>query len=51
MVEEGHGPGWERFPMGAVAFLAGTLTGDVRSELLAVEDPVETHGFRPLTSF
>ena len=51
MVEQGHGPGWEHFPMGAVAFLAGTLTGDVRSELLAVEDPVETHGFRPLTSF
>jgi hypothetical protein len=35
LVGEGRGPHWEHFPMGCAAFLIGTLTGKVRSELLS----------------
>lgn len=50
LVEEGRGPRWEHFPMGCAAFLVGTLTGEVRSELLSSGYPTDPHTFRPLGS-
>ncbi|MFB7452949.1 SMI1/KNR4 family protein [Streptomyces sp. NPDC056194] len=44
LVNEGRGPEWEHHPVGAAAFVAGMLTGQIHSETIGELEETE-HGF------
>ncbi|MYT19114.1 SMI1/KNR4 family protein [Streptomyces sp. SID7760] len=48
MVNEARGDRWERFPVSCTQFLASSLNGELRSEILSSLFPRTTHGFRQL---
>ncbi|MEU6175366.1 SMI1/KNR4 family protein [Streptantibioticus parmotrematis] len=48
MVNESRGPRWEHHDLTCTAFLAGVLTGRVRSGILASRLPAPEHSFRPV---
>ncbi|WP_435975124.1 SMI1/KNR4 family protein [Streptomyces sp. Qhu_M48] len=48
MVNEVRGSQWEHFSVSCTQFLASTLTGEVRSEILSSSYPLSAHEFRRL---
>ncbi|MFI9785128.1 hypothetical protein ACIHEI_16710 [Kitasatospora sp. NPDC051984] len=47
MVNEARGPWWEHFDLTLTRFLARSLTGETRSEILSDLFPSDPHDFRP----
>ena len=47
LVNEARGEEWEHFEMGCAEFLARTLTGELRSDLLWSRYPTDPHTFLP----
>ncbi|MFD8483920.1 SMI1/KNR4 family protein [Kitasatospora sp. NPDC059673] len=51
MVNEARGPWWEHFDLTLTRFLAATLTGEIRSQILSDHFPSTPHDFQPSSRF